>query len=269
MEQSKQRHCNKTLASKPVAEVPVGFPMSPKFARPLSAVFIESSNMGEYLRPMYKAQEAIENQIRCPSVEPHHIKKFQLTISELSGIWFVTGGFSLASLCLTLALWTKQKFCSRRGKIDSKRPFERFDQNGQRLQCVHREDSWILKLKGEIKVETRRRGVYKLVSRAAVAGRIEGIDKTEDLGDDSSLIEPVGYFDLTKKQRCEFEKHANLLIGNSPSAATEDSGPFFDAANPPKLSLNLESTDGTQKVCGKKTRRKKKNKLKRTRPCSW
>ena len=61
-----------------------------------------------------------------------------LSISELSGIWFVSFGFGLLGLSMTLFTYLKK----RREKTIV-RSLSRVDQHGQRLNRLERDDGWI------------------------------------------------------------------------------------------------------------------------------
>ena len=133
--QANDKHCNKTLTGKPVAEPFLGLPVSDMLAAEISPLFAKllSDGVLDQILLKYKPNST------CPGiVDRAGGETASLDVEQLTGIWFVTGGLSTMSLIVTFL----HKYWGKRKKKHVM-PVMGRDQFGQRINFLERGDSFI------------------------------------------------------------------------------------------------------------------------------
>ena len=267
MLQSEGRHCNKTIAFV-AATTQVGLPVSPLLKRPLLAAFAHVTNKAGLLKPMVKAREELG--FKCP--EQPTAKDFAFDLNDLSGIWFVTGGFSVLALAVTLITWAfSYKKSRRQSNFKSDARVHRFDQNGEQLNKLERGDEWILLESNRIYLEPSFRGTYIAQVRPTFNGRdSETVDRTMITDETSLRVDERGILPAAKS-KVEMDSSTGQLVTDDSIFLLQTENGLIPKQNEPTKSAShwltiptLSLNTGNVPKARKQRRRRRKKTRQRT-----
>lgn len=225
------RHCDKVFVGETIGTLDVGIPLFESVSKAMSALIWKLKNDGYVLKLIanHTPANACVQETTVNTADLGAGGK-SLNISELSGIWLVSLGFSVFGLLMTLSNNLK-----RRREKTAVRSLYRVDQHGQRLNRLERDDGWIHE--EGVKVFIGHRGHLKWTT--------DGIASSHRTLSSTFEERRVKQKLLTEKMQADYQIPAEAFR----------SFPISDQFHDDSTSFTVSSSSGTESI---PKRRKKK-----------
>lgn len=204
LEWANGRHCDKIIVGDAVGALQVGVPIFEKVSKAMISLLFNLKNDGEILRTLKKSQPNSTCTKVAVSDDSVNEKRGgtgkSLTVPELSGIWFISFGFALFGLILTIFTACHRKRGNTRGRVLS---LYRQDQHGERINRLERHDDWVTD-EDDVKVSVDHKGRLRShssnASGASCASSMHTKRATYEQTYEKKKMEKV----LTSKMRAEY-----------------------------------------------------------------
>lgn len=196
--------CYLEIVDDHVGQVQTGIPVYEGVSSELISLFLKLKSDGVYDKEVVRARP----ETQCP-VE-FRGEGSALSIQQLTGIWVVSFGFAFVGLIVTFAMPI-----IRKRKKERVKSVVGYDQTGQRVQKLHREESWLNKK--TIMTSTRRVFVSDEKMDSFASSQYTPSSKmskmyTTRLNDDSSSI---GDGDIAVKSVGQEQRQEDILSDQS------------------------------------------------------